>query len=1014
MTTKVKPSHSKCTGHLRFCRSLALLFIPFFGCVESLPPEFGFDYGTLREEICGDGILSRNEQCEDGNQIDGDGCSSACQLEAIEAGEMLAGEMLAGEMLAGEMLAGEMLAGEMLAGEMLAGEMLAGEMLAGEMLAGEMEAGSDGLLCGDGVVGLGETCDDGNQEDGDGCSAACQVEGNSCMDDLSEPNNNLQSSSVQTVALGQNEQNYMLCLGDTDYYELQGCQGGELEVIVDFDINLMDIDLRLTDQTGRLLDSSALANEIERVNHYYSEGNSVFLEVTGYLGNSEGPYTITTLLIGCPDQPNTQCNFDSDCQVGEECIDQSCVTPPNVCTIDADCAPTETCVSGQCMMSSNRCDFDFDCQVGEVCEAGQCVPSTAPECDFDFECAANQLCLSGRCIDQVTFEDDSFEENDSRVTAISLSPDNYNDLVITSNDDDYYAVEVCAGGTLEASISFTHALGDLELSIENNLGTIVDSSTSSSNSEAVSATNRASSASTMYVRVYGFLGDEGIYSLNVNVTDCNEMPNNPLADDSYEENDVFQEASAIELGSYNNLTLTSGDDDWYSFEVCEGGTLNVDVLFSHAQGDLNVWLYDEALLYLAGSSSSTDNESLSRTFLSAETAYIKVFSFGDEADYSMNLSVTGCVAALEDDRLEENDTRETGEVLTPNLYGDLTITSGDEDWILFDVCEGGTVDITISFNDDLGDLDATLYNPSGGTARTGASSSDNETLSYSNAVAGQYALRVYGWSGATNTYDLEFTISDCAPPPPPPLEPDRLEENDTRETGEFLSPNLYSNLTITDGDEDWILFDVCDGGTITIDLTFTHADGDLDATLYGPNNSFVGDSDSSSDNEQIIVNNATAGRYSLLVEGFLGDQNRYDLRFSIDNCNGGSDDGPGDGSNLSPDRLEENDSFETAEVLSPNFYGNLNLIGEDQDWIAVDVCQGGDLTIDVLFSHSDADIDLRLRTADDGYLDSANSLSDDEQVSADNLDAGRVYLQIRSYGSDVEVVYDLRITLACP
>ena len=41
------------------------------------------------------------------------------------------------------------------------------------------------------------------------------------------------------------------------------------------------------------------------------------------------------------------------------------------------------------------------------------------------------------------------------------------------------------------------------------------------------------------------------------------------------------------------------------------------------------------------------------------------------------------------------------------------------------------------------------------------------------------------------------------------LQPDRLEENDTRQTGELLTPNFYGNLTITPGDRDWILFDVC-------------------------------------------------------------------------------------------------------------------------------------------------------------------------------------------------------------
>jgi len=64
--------------------------------------------------LCGDGETASGEECDDGNLVDGDGCSSTCETEALQ--------------------------------------------------------------CGDGSVGSGEACDDGNVVDGDGCSAACQIE----------------------------------------------------------------------------------------------------------------------------------------------------------------------------------------------------------------------------------------------------------------------------------------------------------------------------------------------------------------------------------------------------------------------------------------------------------------------------------------------------------------------------------------------------------------------------------------------------------------------------------------------------------------------------------------------------------------------------------------------------------------------------------------------------------------------------------------------------------------------
>ncbi|MEM1335417.1 MAG: DUF4215 domain-containing protein, partial [Actinomycetota bacterium] len=41
---------------------------------------------TLRVAVCGDGFLTPPETCEDGNVVDGDGCSSLCQIEGLANG----------------------------------------------------------------------------------------------------------------------------------------------------------------------------------------------------------------------------------------------------------------------------------------------------------------------------------------------------------------------------------------------------------------------------------------------------------------------------------------------------------------------------------------------------------------------------------------------------------------------------------------------------------------------------------------------------------------------------------------------------------------------------------------------------------------------------------------------------------------------------------------------------------------------------------------------------------------
>ncbi len=76
--------------------------------------DYQIDDPACRASFCGDGILDPGEACDDGNNIDGDGCSAMCTIESF---------------------------------------------------------------CGDGILDPGEQCDDGNNINGDGCSAICTFEG---------------------------------------------------------------------------------------------------------------------------------------------------------------------------------------------------------------------------------------------------------------------------------------------------------------------------------------------------------------------------------------------------------------------------------------------------------------------------------------------------------------------------------------------------------------------------------------------------------------------------------------------------------------------------------------------------------------------------------------------------------------------------------------------------------------------------------------------------------------------
>ncbi len=98
---------------------------------------------SCRLERCGNSVIDPGEQCDDGNTVNGDGCSATCQLERCGNGVVDPGERCDD----------------------------------GNTTNGD---GCDNNCtvtgCGNGIVTAGEECDDGNTVSGDGCSSTCKIE----------------------------------------------------------------------------------------------------------------------------------------------------------------------------------------------------------------------------------------------------------------------------------------------------------------------------------------------------------------------------------------------------------------------------------------------------------------------------------------------------------------------------------------------------------------------------------------------------------------------------------------------------------------------------------------------------------------------------------------------------------------------------------------------------------------------------------------------------------------------
>ena len=139
---------------------------------------------------CGNGEEELGEQCDDGNIIGGDGCSSTCQLEicgneVIDPGEQCDdGNLSNGDGCSSDCLIEECGNGIEDPGEQCDD----GNTVGGDGCAADCTIEGNDPFCGDGNEDPGEQCDDGNNENGDGCNSECMLEicGNGTVDEGEE------------------------------------------------------------------------------------------------------------------------------------------------------------------------------------------------------------------------------------------------------------------------------------------------------------------------------------------------------------------------------------------------------------------------------------------------------------------------------------------------------------------------------------------------------------------------------------------------------------------------------------------------------------------------------------------------------------------------------------------------------------------------------------------------------------------------------------------------------------
>lgn len=240
-----------------------------------------------------------------------------------------------------------------------------------------------------------------------------------------------------------------------------------------------------------------------------------------------------------------------------------------------------------------------------------------------------------------------------------------------------------------------------------------------------------------------------------------------LAADMFEPNDSLAEAFDLGTGgqTYAGLSVHAPDDhDWYKWTAPADGGLTVDMVFKHAEGDLELDLFDaEKRPPLEFSYTGTDNERVSLPVVEGKTYYIHVFGFVGVFGGATNDDYELRIAFLPKDALEGTDGNDriyqafdlgTG----GQTHSELTIhAAGNDDWYRWMAPTDGTLSIDVRFAHDTGDLNLELFDAGQHLLAKSATTTDDEHIEFSVTAHQTYWLHVFGVGEATHdNYQLSI------------------------------------------------------------------------------------------------------------------------------------------------------------------------------------------------------------------------------------------------------------------
>ncbi|MBV71360.1 MAG: hypothetical protein CMH52_08415 [Myxococcales bacterium] len=631
------------------------------------------------------------------------------------------------------------------------------------------------------------------------------------------------------------------------------------------------------------------------------------------------------------------CAIDTDCEDaffcdGIVCL-PGCRLEPDNCDRGDYCDERRRCVSDDV---PRDCVDDAECQdangAGWFCDGTDCQPPCAGHDD----CPADEACIDGRCA--VGCRDDDWEPNDdqARARVLNFDGNTYSSagtpLFACSRNSDWFTFETPTEGmTIDISVQFVHAAGNLDMRLYGPDGQLLETVNSRDDNESVRLASSAGNVvlqGRYWLEIYGRGFDENDYSFDVTLL------RGLGPDDAEPDNDS---ASATNLALPNveqsetigDRTIHPADQDWFSVEMGQrdGITVRLEMLGNDVGRDseLEFALFGPGLPDAgqgpieAGVTDVGDPyvEFTARqfNFLIQDGRYdIRVRGVNEDqvGRYRLFVGVSRQNILCIDDVAEPNNVGESSFNLMDRdgfvfngfdgqrelipaqdlRLANLTLCDDDDDWYQITLRENDDFEARLERLEDnqRGDTEVTIYNANGNELASGLSGERNNVARIEGALAGTYRIRLRSIGMTRTAYDLVL-FRTAGPIVCGDDRYDAAGANNEQGQASLVALGRHRDLSLcgADGDEDWYRFVVVGDGvsTLTAELTFAHAQGDLDLDVYAegdvePLNAGIRAGHSDTDDELVRLENRGPGTYYLRVRSVGAANVRYSMNVTVE------------------------------------------------------------------------------------------------------------------------------------